>query len=171
MAFAAGLLGSYTNTSSNMDRFSAAQHGLSRDDGAAAVRGWRGETAGGGQRRGDHDAAAIASGCRLAVRAVRDRADRADDHGEAVRLPDAQSRRRSTDPALLKPYVDAHPQYRALYSLADTLDQWYAFPGPRSEQIAEAITVRMRALLIRRASPEAALAEMVREAQRLIDWR
>jgi multiple sugar transport system substrate-binding protein len=75
------------------------------------------------------------------------------------------------DPALLKPYVDAHPQYRALYALARTLDQWYAFPGPRSEQIAQAITMRMRALLINRESPEAALKQMVREAQRLIDWR
>ena len=75
------------------------------------------------------------------------------------------------DPSLLQPYVAAHPQYRALYSLVESLDQWYAFPGPRSEQIAKAITTRMRALLIRRATPEAALAEMVREAQRLVDWR
>ena len=38
-----------------------AQHGLSRDDAAAADGGRRGTAARGGQRRGDHDAAAVAS--------------------------------------------------------------------------------------------------------------
>lgn len=74
------------------------------------------------------------------------------------------------DPALLKSHVDANPQYRALYAMVDTLDQWYAFPGPRSEQIAQAIANRMRAILIGREQPEPALAGMVREAQRLLDW-
>jgi multiple sugar transport system substrate-binding protein len=170
MAFAAGLLGSYTNTSSNMDRFSAANMGFPVTMAPLPFEAGVGRLPAAGnavvitaRQRARQDAAW--QYVRFAAGPI-GQTIMAKQSGYLTLNPAALA-----DPALLKPYVDAHPQYRALYALAETLDQWYAFPGPRSEQIADAITVRMRALLIRRASPDAALKEMVRETQRLIDWR
>lgn len=170
MAFAAGLLGCYTNTSSNMDRFSASNMGFPVSMLPLPIE------AGAGRLPAAGNAVVITT-------RQRSRQDAAWQYVKFATGPIGQTIMAQnsgyltlnpaplTDLALLKPYVDAHPQYRALYSLAGTLDQWYAFPGPRSEQIAKAITERMRAVLIRRQSPEAALERMVREAQRLIDWR
>lgn len=170
MAFASGLLGCYTNTSSNMGRFSASNMGFPVTMLPLPLE------AGVGRRPAAGNAVVITT-------RQRSRQDAAWQYVRFVTGPIGQTimARQSgyltlnqaalTDPALLQPYIAAHPQYRALYALIDTLDQWYAFPGPRSEQIAKAITARMRALLIRRETPEAALAGMVRESQRLLDWR
>lgn len=170
MAFAAGMLGSYTNTSSNMGRFSAANMGFPVTMATLPFEAGAGRLPAAGnavvittRRPARQDAAW--QYVRFATGPI-GQTIMAKQSGYLTLNPAALN-----DPALLKPYVDAHPQYRALYALTETLDQWYAFPGPRGEQIADAITAGMRALLIRRASPEVALKEMVREAQRLIDWR
>lgn len=170
MAFAAGLLGCYTNTSSNMGRFSEANMGfpvtmlpLPMEAGVGRLPAAGNAVVITTRRRSRQDAAW--QYVRFATGPI----------GQTIMASQTGyltlNRAPLDDPALLQPYVTAHPQYGALYETIDTLDQWYAFPGPRSEQIATAITNRMRALLIRRASPEAALADMVREAQRLVDWR
>jgi multiple sugar transport system substrate-binding protein len=169
MAFAAGLLGSYTNTSSNMDRFSARNMGFEITMAPVPVEPGVGRLPAAGN----------------AVVITTRKPERQDAAWKYVRFvtgPIGQTimaklsgyltlnKEPLADPRLLKPYVDANRQYRDLYSLVDTLDQWYAFPGPRSEQIAQAITNRMRAILIGREEPDAALRDMVREAQRLLDW-
>jgi multiple sugar transport system substrate-binding protein len=169
MAFAAGLLGSYTNTSSNMDRFSASNMGFDVTMSPVPVEPGVGKLPAAGN--------AVVITTRKPARQ-----DAAWKYVKFATGPIGQTimakqsgyltlnREPLSDPRLLKPYLDAKPQYRALYSMVDTLDQWYAFPGPRSEQIAKAITDKMRAILIGREAPEPALAGMVREAQRLLDW-
>jgi multiple sugar transport system substrate-binding protein len=170
MAFAAGLLGCYTNTSSNMDRFSAANMGFPVTMLPLPIEPGVGRLPAAGnavvittRQRSRQDAAW--QYVRFATGPI----------GQTIMASQSGyltlNRVPLDDPDLLQPYLASRPQYRALYSMVDTLDQWYAFPGSRSEQIAKAIGSRMRSVLIRRASPEAALADMVREAQRLIDWR
>lgn len=170
MAFAAGLLGAYTNTSSNMSRFSPDNMGF--DVTAARVP----------SELGIGRLPAAGNAVVITTR----KPERYDAAWQYVRFatgPVGQTlmaklsgyltfnRAALTDPALLPPYLTENPQYAALYRTIDILDEWYAFPGPRGEQIAKGISDRMRTLLIRRAEPEAALAAMVRDAQRLIDWR
>jgi multiple sugar transport system substrate-binding protein len=170
MAFAAGLLGSYTNTSSNMARFSARNMGFDVSMAPLPVEPGVGRLPAGGN--------AVVITTRKPARQ-----DAAWEYVKFATGPIGQTIMATmsgyltlnasalADPRLLKPHVDANPSYRALYAMIDTLDQWYAFPGPRSEQIANAITDRMRAILIGREAPERALAGMVREAQRLLDWK
>ncbi|MBL0915032.1 MAG: extracellular solute-binding protein [Sphingopyxis sp.] len=67
------------------------------------------------------------------------------------------------DPRFLKSMVDTQPIYRRLQAIADRLQGWYAFPGPRSEQIADHIQDEMRRLILRRTTADHALA-MMRDA-------
>ena len=67
-------------------------------------------------------------------------------------------------PGHLQPLIARQPLYRRLYRELDRLEPWYAFPGPRSEQIAQGITDRMRELILGRIAPVPALAAMVAEA-------
>jgi len=170
MAFASGLLGSYTNTSSNMDRFSPRNMGFGVTMSPVPID--------------PHVGRRPAAGNAVVITTRQPaRQETAWQYVRFVTGPIGQTimgrlsgyltlnRAALDDPAGLSPYVAANPQYRALYSLVDTLDQWYSFPGPRSEQIASSITTRMRAILIGRQTAEAALAAMVTEAQRLLDRR
>jgi multiple sugar transport system substrate-binding protein len=169
MAFAAGLLGGYTNTSSNMARFSAANMGFEVTMSPVPIQPGIGSLPAAGNavvittRNASRQAAAWKY-VRFATGPI----------GQTImaKLSGYLSLNHAPleDPDLLKPHVDAHPQYKALYSIADALDQWYAFPGPRSEQIAKTIQNRMRGILIGRERPENALAEMVQQTQRLVDW-
>jgi len=170
MAFAAGLLGCYTNTSSNMERFSAHNMGFDVTMSPLPVEPGVGRLPAAGS-------AAVITTRKMS------RQDAAWKYVRFATGPVGQTimaklsgyltlnQAALADPGLLKPYLESKPQYRALYSMVDTLDQWYAFPGPRSEQIATTITDRMRAILIGREAPDAALAAMVEEAQRLINRR
>jgi multiple sugar transport system substrate-binding protein len=170
MAFASRLLGGYTNTSSNMERFSSANMGFDVTMAPVPIEPGIGTRPAAGNAvvittRNPSRQANAWKYVRFATGPI----------GQTImaRLSGYLTLNPAplADPDLLKPHVDAHPHYKALYAMADTLDQWYAFPGPRSEQIAKGIVNRMRAILIGREQPEQALTHMVKEAQRLVNWR
>jgi multiple sugar transport system substrate-binding protein len=76
-----------------------------------------------------------------------------------------------SQPEFLEPVLQESPFYRALYSRIGLLDAWYAFPGPRSEQISDVIKDHIRSILLGRVQPSVALARMAAQAQALVDRR
>ena len=167
MAFAAGQLGCYQNTSANIRRFTDAATGFPVLVAPLPI-------APGGHLPAAGNAAAIVT---------RDEARQplAWDYVRFACGPVAQTimaratgylslnRAALDDTRLLKPLLERQPFYRRLYQEADRLAAWYAFPGPRSEQIAELISDEMRLLILGRVPPETGLGRMAEKARELLD--
>ncbi len=167
MAFAAGQLGCYQNTSANISRFSQPASGyrmifapLPAVDGVGRL-----PAAGNALVIPTRDPRRQA----LAWKYVRFAAGPV---GQTIMAKTtgylSLNRAAVEDPRFLKPVIAADPLYGRLYGEIDRLDAWYSFPGPRSEQVSQIITGEMREVLIGRSGPEAALSRMVEKTEQIL---
>lgn len=69
------------------------------------------------------------------------------------------------EPELLGKFYDEHPNQRAAFALVPRLTRWYAFPGPNSIKINNAIRDRLREVLIQGRDPTLVLADMVHDVR------
>ena len=72
------------------------------------------------------------------------------------------------DAAHLGHFYDENPNYRAQLVQVQAGQPWFGFPGPNSAQITETIGSAQEAVVLGRASPEAAFADMVRKMRALL---
>lgn len=73
------------------------------------------------------------------------------------------------DPGRLKGFYDANPnQYTAVKQLP-IVTGWYAFPGDNGLKITDIINDRLQTVFDKSADPQAALAAMVNDVQKLLD--
>ncbi len=72
------------------------------------------------------------------------------------------------DAAHLGHFYDENPNYRAQLVQVQAGKPWFGFPGPNSAQITEAIGSAQESVVLGRASPDAAFAEMVRKVRALL---
>lgn len=73
------------------------------------------------------------------------------------------------DPKRLLPLIEGDQVYQRLYAEIECLAPWFAFPGPRSEQIAAELTQIMRRIVVGLTPAEAALQEMSKRARALLN--
>jgi len=160
MAFSAGLLGCYQNTSANIQRFSANVNGFGMTVVPLPVSPTNGRLPAAGN--------AVVIPTRNTARH-----EVAWKYVRFVTGPIGQRiMMNATGYLSLNPVVAAEqrsPLQRPLYEKLAVLDAWYAFPGPRSDQVGDLITDALRRVLLGREKPETALAALVRDAQQLID--
>lgn len=71
-------------------------------------------------------------------------------------------------PAYLGSFYDDNPRYRAQLVQVQAGQPWFAFPGARSTEITEAIGSAQESVVLGRATPDAAFAEMVRKVRALL---
>jgi multiple sugar transport system substrate-binding protein len=166
MAFAAGQLGCYQNTSANVQRFLENATGYELIVAPLPM-------APGGRLPAAGNAVAI-------VTRDERRHSLAWDYVRFACGPEAQTimaqvtgylttnRAAIEDPRHLQGFLRRQPIYQRLYGVIDRLEPWYAFPGQRSEQITDEIGDAMRRLILGRADPVAELAAMVARTRELL---
>lgn len=72
------------------------------------------------------------------------------------------------DPALLKGYFDDRPRHKVAVDQIPLMREWYQFPGPNGVKINDTISEYLQAVVDKSKAPDAALAEMVAEVNRLL---
>jgi multiple sugar transport system substrate-binding protein len=71
-------------------------------------------------------------------------------------------------PAYLGNFYDENPQYRAQLVQVQAGQPWFGFPGMNNAQITEAIGSAQESVVLGRATPDVAFAEMVRKVRSLL---
>jgi multiple sugar transport system substrate-binding protein len=72
------------------------------------------------------------------------------------------------DGAHLGRFYDENPNYRAQLVQVQAGQPWFGFPGPNSAQITDTIGTAQESVVLGRATPDAAFAEMIRKVRALL---
>jgi multiple sugar transport system substrate-binding protein len=75
------------------------------------------------------------------------------------------------DPRWLAAFYRENPRFQAAVTQMPRMAPWFAFPGANGVRITEAITNNTARVIERKATPEAALADMAGEVRRLLPRR
>ena len=75
------------------------------------------------------------------------------------------------DPRWLAAFYRENPRFQAAVTQMPRMAPWFAFPGANGVRITEAITNNTARVIERKATPEAALADMASEVRRLLPRR
>lgn len=165
VSFMNGQIGAFVNTSSNIERFGAANFELKYAPAPLAPDKGRFPTAGTvaalvTRKSERHD---------LAWRFIEFAAGPA---GQAIMARESGyltfNRSVLADPSGLQPRLASDPMYARLYRQVDRAMPRFRFPGPRADQIAQALIDSMRRLIVGDRSPEAGLADMAASARRIL---
>jgi multiple sugar transport system substrate-binding protein len=74
----------------------------------------------------------------------------------------------ANDPAMLKTYYETRPNYLTSLSQQPYMTAWYAFPGENNLKIIQVIKDRLQTVVDKSAEPQAALAAMAADVQKLM---
>lgn len=73
-----------------------------------------------------------------------------------------------TDPNLLGPFYEAHPNQRAALEAVPRLTKWVTYPGSNSVKASEIVRDHLRRVLILQDDPSVVMADMVEEIRPLL---
>lgn len=167
MAFLAGTLGCYQNTSANFMHFSSSRTDFELGVATLPVLPERGRLPAAGnaliittRNPARHE---------LAWRYIRFATGAMAQAAMASSTGYLTLNRQAVEDSRVRRMLDAQPIYRSLYRRLALLVPWQSFPGPRSTQISDQMNDTMRDLLLGRVAPRTGLDAMSQQAQRFLD--